>query len=143
MKELLAVVTPALDESLGARYALSLAGHIAAHVTILVAEIEPEILAPVVEPDNMQGSGVAADSPTKAERVALTIELARNAAKLANASCTVLDGRSPALRDSLIDRGAAARLRDHRGTWTFALSPAGTCRRCVVWERPAANPDAR
>jgi nucleotide-binding universal stress UspA family protein len=75
----------------------------AAHVTILVAEIEPDMVAPAVQPDNMQGCGVAADSPTKAERVALTIELARNAAKLANASCTVLDGRSPALRDSLID----------------------------------------
>jgi hypothetical protein len=48
--------------------------------------------------------GVAADPPTKAERVALTIELARNAAKLAKAACTVLDGRSPSLRDSLNDR---------------------------------------
>src|SRR5215831_5040046 len=106
MKELLAVVSPILDESLGsaARYALSLAGHMAAHVTILVAEIETDIVAPMVEPDNMQGYGVAADPPTKAERVALTIELARNAAKLANAACTVLDGRSPYFRDSLIDR---------------------------------------
>jgi len=106
MKELLAVVSPALDDSLGsaARYALSLAGHMAAHVTILVAEIEADIVAPMVEPDNMQGYGVAADPPTKAERVALTIELARNAAKLANAACTVLDGRSPYFRDSLIDR---------------------------------------
>jgi hypothetical protein len=40
-------------------------------------------------------------------------------------------------------QGAAARLRDHRGTGTFAPSPAGTCRRCVVWERSPANPDAR
>jgi nucleotide-binding universal stress UspA family protein len=106
MKEVLAVVTPALDENLGsaARYALSLAGHMIAHVTILVAEIELEVVAPMAEPDNMQGCGVPADSPTKAERVALTIELARNAAKLANVACTVLDGRSPSLRDSLIDR---------------------------------------
>ena len=104
MKELLAVISPALHESLGACYALSLAGHIAAHVTILVAEIEPEILAPVVEPDNMQGDSVAADPRTKAERVAITIELAQNAAKLANVACTVLDGRSTSLRDSLIYR---------------------------------------
>jgi hypothetical protein len=105
MKELLAVVSPALDENLGsaARYALSLAGHVIAHVTILVAEIEPEIVAPMAEPDNMQGCGVPAGSPAKAERVALTIELARSAAKLANVACTVLDGRSPSLRDSLID----------------------------------------
>jgi hypothetical protein len=62
MKELLAVVSPAWDESLGsaARYALSLAGHMVAHVTILVAEIEPDIVPPTVKPDNMQGCGVAA-----------------------------------------------------------------------------------
>jgi nucleotide-binding universal stress UspA family protein len=106
MKELLAVVSPAWDESLGsaARYALSLAGHMVTHVTILVAEIETDIVPPTVKPDNMQGCGVAADSPTKAERVALTIQLARNAAKLANAACTVLDGGGPSLRDSLIGR---------------------------------------
>jgi hypothetical protein len=111
MKELLAVVSPALDESLGsaARYALSLAGQMAAHVTILVAEIESDIVAPTVEPDNMQGCGIVTDPPTKAEHVALTIELARKAAKLANAACTVLDGRSPSLRDSLIQ---SAQLHD-------------------------------
>ena len=60
MKEVLAAVAPALDENLGSapRYALSLAGHMIAHVTILVAEIELEVVAPMAEPDNMQGGGV-------------------------------------------------------------------------------------
>ena len=51
MKEVLAVVAPALDENLGSapRYAFSLAGHMIAHVTILVAEIELEVVAPVKE----------------------------------------------------------------------------------------------
>ena len=81
----------------------------------------------MAEPDNMQGCGVPADLPTEAERVALTIELARNAAKLANVAYTVLDGRSPSLRDLLIDQTQLHDCTIIDATGNFAPSPAGAC----------------
>ena len=104
MKDLLAVVTPVPDDSVGcaADYALALASSMGAHVTFLIAEIEPDIFASMAEPDNMLSCSEITDVPTKAVRVARTIELVQAAAKLKNVSCTVLEGFSPSLRDLLI-----------------------------------------
>jgi nucleotide-binding universal stress UspA family protein len=106
MKDLLAVITPVPDGNLGcaADYTLALASRMEAHVTFLIAEIEPDISAPMAEPDNMQSCSEIIDVPTRAERVARTIELAQTAAKLKNVSCTVLENFCPPLRDLLIDK---------------------------------------
>jgi len=106
MKDLLAVVTSVSDDSIGcaADYALALANRMGAHVTFLIAEIEPDISAPMAEPDNMQSFSETIDGPTKAARVARAMELAQTAAKLKNVSCTVLDGFCPSLRELLIDK---------------------------------------
>jgi nucleotide-binding universal stress UspA family protein len=106
MKSLLAVITPVSDDGLGSavHYALAVASHVGAHLTILIAEIGPDVFAPTAVPDNMQGLNEITDPPSKAERVTRTIELARAAAALRNVSCTVLNGDSPSLPDLLVER---------------------------------------
>jgi hypothetical protein len=67
MKDLLAITTPVSDDSLGcaADYALELAGRVGAHLTILIAEIEPDFSAQVDESDNMQCGSKIVPSPSK------------------------------------------------------------------------------
>jgi nucleotide-binding universal stress UspA family protein len=104
MKDVLAHVTPIAGDSLGAgaSYALALARAHGAHLSALIAEIEPE---------GIQGNHVIGQSLSLAERLARTAERLRSAANLANVPCEILapEVQYLSLRERLID---CAQVRD-------------------------------
>jgi hypothetical protein len=87
-----------------AQFTLALARCFGAHLTALITEIEPDVPAPPVEPDNMQG-GVETRAPLLAsERLARITSLVQEAAALAGVPCAMLQEErgSGSLRQVLI-----------------------------------------
>jgi nucleotide-binding universal stress UspA family protein len=112
MKDVLAIITPVHSDALGqaASYAFGLARLFEAHVTVLIAEIEPEAPDPMSAPDLTWGGGEVARAISSDEAVARTVELVQGAASRVNVGCTVLSApRSAELREILIDK---AQIRD-------------------------------
>ena len=110
MKDVLALITPMSDSSLGSAgdYALNLASRMGAHLTILLTQFEPIGSGPFEEPDNMQSCGDVAHSPaTWVDRAARTTELAYAAARQSQVRCTVLNlpgENGSQARELLIDK---------------------------------------
>jgi hypothetical protein len=113
MKDLLALVTPALDDVLEqpAVYAFSLAGKLGAQVTTMVGTIEPFQEIRSGDVDNMQGLGAPRQPPSLQDRFARTTELIQSAAGRAGVACEILTGSDgPSLSGQTVT--AAAQIRD-------------------------------
>jgi len=105
MKDLLAVATLVADECGSAtQFALALAHASDAHLTALVAEIEPGVPSPPVEPDNMQGSIESGKALSARERLTKMASLVQGAATAKGVQCTILleESSSSPLREVLI-----------------------------------------
>jgi nucleotide-binding universal stress UspA family protein len=111
MKDVLVLLSAAPGDSLssGTHYALGLARAHGAHLSALIAEIEPVNLSP--EPDTMQACDAGVELPSLAEQLARTQELVFSAAKAADVPCEIIatDGEFPSLRERLI---CLAQVRD-------------------------------
>lgn len=113
MKDVLALVSPAIDDqiSTGARYALAIARGDSAHLSALIVEIEPHIFNLPPKPDIRQAGEIASERPSPSERLTRTADLILAAAKLTNISCEVLEAESGSL--SLAERVISlAQVRD-------------------------------
>jgi nucleotide-binding universal stress UspA family protein len=90
MKDVLVFLSPRPGDRLsaGVHYSLSLARAHAAHLSVLVAEIEPPNQLP--EPDNMHADDAPTEQSSPAERLARTAELVLSAAGSANVPCKIL-----------------------------------------------------
>lgn len=112
MKDILALVSSTIDDriSAGARYALALARGHGAHLSALIAEIEPHVPYLPPEPDNMQANEIDRERLSPTEPLTRAAELILAAAKLANVPCEILEeGRSLSLAERMI---SLAQVRD-------------------------------
>jgi len=112
MKDLLAIVTPVSEKTLepSAIYALSLARHMRARMTVMIATIE-RFPAALGDPDNMQAYSGAGQSPSLDERHARTADLLRSEAGRCGVDYAILSETdySPSLGRMVT---AAAQVRD-------------------------------
>ena len=112
MKDLLAIVTPVSEKTLerSAIYALSLARHIRARMTVMIATIE-QFPAALSDPDNMQVYSGLSQPPSPDERRARTADLVRTEARRAGVDYEILSETdySPSLGQMVT---AAAQVRD-------------------------------
>ena len=90
MKDVLAITTLAYADAPGqaGKFAFALAQLTGAHLTALITEIEPDL--GMIEPDLTQREGNIAEQRSTKDRLARTIDLIQDAARLANVTCTVL-----------------------------------------------------
>lgn len=105
MKDVLVVVSPTSGDQLsaGADYAVDLARVQAAHLSVLIEEIEADRLGASPEPDNMQADHTIIEPISLPERLARMKELIRAATKLANVPCEIIERHEFAsLREGLI-----------------------------------------
>jgi nucleotide-binding universal stress UspA family protein len=113
MKDILAFVSSTIDDriSAGARYALALARGHGAHLSALIAEIEPHAARLPPEPDNMQADEIASERPLPTERLTRPADIVLAAAKLTNVPCDILEaeGQSRSLAETTI---SLAQVRD-------------------------------
>lgn len=91
MKDLLAIVTPVSENTLerSAIYALSLARHMRARMTVMIATIE-QFPAALSDPDNMQVYSGLSQPPSPDERRARTADLVRTEARRAGVDYEIL-----------------------------------------------------
>jgi nucleotide-binding universal stress UspA family protein len=112
MKDLLAIVTPVSEKTLerSAIYALSLARHMRARMTVMIAAIE-RFPAALGDPDNMQADSGLSQSPSLDERLARTADLMVSEARRASIDYAILNESdySPSLGQTVT---AAAQVRD-------------------------------
>jgi nucleotide-binding universal stress UspA family protein len=112
MKDLLAIVTPVSENTLerSAIYALSLARHMRARMTVMIATIE-QFPAALSDPDNMQAYSGLSQQPSPDERRARTADLVRTEARRAGVDYEILSETdySPSLGQMVT---AAAQVRD-------------------------------
>jgi len=112
MKDLLAIDTPVSEKPLerSAIYALSLARHMRARMTVMIATIE-QFPAALSDPDNMQAHSGLSQPPSLDERLARTADLVRSEARRAGVDCAILGETdySPSLGQMVT---AAAQVRD-------------------------------
>jgi nucleotide-binding universal stress UspA family protein len=112
MKDLLVIVTPVSENTLerSAIYALSLARHMRARMTVMIATIE-QFPAALGDPDNMQAYGGLGQSPSLDERLARTADLVRSEARRAGVDYEIISEAdySPSLGQMVT---AAAQVRD-------------------------------
>jgi nucleotide-binding universal stress UspA family protein len=112
MKDLLAIVTPVSENTLerSAIYALSLAQHMRARITVMIATIE-QFPAGLSDPDNMQAYSGLSQPPSRDERLARTADLVRSEARRAGVDYAILSETdcSPSLGQMV---AAAAQVRD-------------------------------
>ena len=112
MKDLLAIVTPVSEKPLerSAIYALSLAGHMRARMTVMIATIE-QFPAALSDPDNMQAYSGLSQPPSLHERLARTADLVRSEARRAGVDYVILSETdyAPSLGQMVT---AAAQVRD-------------------------------
>jgi nucleotide-binding universal stress UspA family protein len=113
MKDLLAIVTPVSERTLerSALYALSLARHMRARMTVMIATIEQLPAAALSDPDNMQAYSGIRQPPSLDERLARTACLVRSEAQRAGVDYAILSETdySPSLGQMVT---AAAQVRD-------------------------------
>jgi nucleotide-binding universal stress UspA family protein len=112
MKDLLAIVTPVSEKTLerSAIYALSLARHMRARMTVMIAAIE-RFPAALGDPDNMQAYSGLGQSPSLDERLRRTADLMQSEARRAGVDYAILSETdySPSLGQMVT---AAAQVRD-------------------------------
>ena len=112
MKDLLAIVTPVSEKPLerSAIYALSLARHMRARMTVMIATIE-QFPAALSDPDNMQAYSGLSQPPSLDERLARTADLVRSEARRAGVDYVILSETdyAPSLGQMVT---AAAQVRD-------------------------------
>lgn len=99
MKDVLALVSPTIDDriSAGASYALALACDHSARLSVLITEIDPHAYSLPSKPDNMQGGETTSEQPSPTERLTRTAELILAAAKLKNVPCEILESVNQSL----------------------------------------------
>src|SRR5262245_7766845 len=113
MKDLMALVTPVLDDVLEQPtvYALTLAGKLGAQVTTMLGTIESFQAIRSGDVDNMQGLGALRQPPSLQDRFARTTELIQSAADRAGVACKILtESDGPSLSGQTVT--AAAQVRD-------------------------------
>jgi nucleotide-binding universal stress UspA family protein len=107
MKDLLVFLSPSPRQdhlSVGAHYAISLARMYGAHLSAMIADIEPDLCDMPPEPDIRQVASVAIKPVSSSERVARMAELVQSAAADAKLPCDILgaESRFASLREQII-----------------------------------------
>jgi nucleotide-binding universal stress UspA family protein len=107
MKDILVFLSPSVcrdDLSRGGQHAIALARMYRAHLSALIADIEPDLSDLPPEPDIRQAGSVSRKQTSSSERVARTAELVQSAAKDANVSCDILqtENQSVPLRERIV-----------------------------------------
>ncbi|WP_084305026.1 universal stress protein [Bradyrhizobium sp. ARR65] len=108
MKDILVFLSPSAcrdNLSAGGHYAIALARTYGAHLSALIADIEPDLRDLAPEPDIRQVERASATPTSSSERVARTAELVQSAATDASVSCDILqtNNNEPAsLRERMI-----------------------------------------
>src|SRR5215475_7179611 len=107
MKDILVFLSPAAQDILSpaGRYAIALARMHGAHLSALIADIEPDLSVDLLpEPDIRQVERAATEPPLSTERVARTAKLVQSAAADAGVSCDILqtESQSLSLRERII-----------------------------------------
>ena len=109
MKDILVFLSPSVcrDElSRGGQYAIALARMYRAHLSALIADIEPDLADLPPEPDIRQVGSAPRMQTSSSERLSRTAVLVQSAATDANVSCDILqtENKSVPLRERIIDR---------------------------------------
>ena len=107
MKDILVFLSPSVcrdDLSRGGQYAIAIARMYHAHLSALIADIEPDLADLPPEPDIRQAGSVPRKRTSSSERVARTGELVQSAATDANVSCDILqtENQSIPLRERIV-----------------------------------------
>jgi nucleotide-binding universal stress UspA family protein len=107
MRDILVFLSPSVcrdDLSRAGHYGVALARMYGAHLSALIADIEPDLSDLPAEPDIRQVGTTASKSTLSSERVARTAQLFQSAATDANVSCDILqtENQSISLRERMI-----------------------------------------
>jgi nucleotide-binding universal stress UspA family protein len=107
MKDILVFLSPSVctdNLSRGGQYAIAVARMYGAHLSALIADIEPDLADLPPEPDIRQAGSAPREQTSSSERVARTAELVQSAATDANVSCDILEieDQSIPLREQII-----------------------------------------